>query len=119
MPRFPAVNANGKAVERYLWPARYVTPNAEIHLALLKWRKEAIAEREFFRRGCNSSTDEIDALYKERAAHWLKIQRAVTLMLPYFGAADKKQKEENTELWPLDLESELDEVSRRICLHYG
>lgn len=40
----------------------------------------------------------------------LKLQRAVTLFLPWMGEPDKKQKAKRPIHWPVDLAPELDHV---------
>jgi hypothetical protein len=103
MPVIDAWGDNQELVKRYHWPAQHVTPNGHAD-RLRAWRKQHIADQE----DCKA--------YKEGARHFLKLQRACTLMIPWFGVADSKQQPVPPHLWPVDLAPQLDEISFRILL---
>jgi hypothetical protein len=121
MPRISSFNDDHETVDRYSWPAQYVTPTACIGEALRSWRKTAIKDREEFlgfQQACGKSGDRDGAkFFKECAAHEMKLQRACTCMLPWFVVdADKNQLPQSPKMWPIDLADELDEIARRILL---
>ena len=107
MPIVQMQNDEDRAVDRYDWPAKYVTPRDGVSDALRQWRKDAI-------KGQSDA-----AGYKEGSRHFLKLQRACTLMIPWFGDPDKNQKPERPIVWPVDLAPELDEISGRLVLGFG
>jgi hypothetical protein len=115
-------DANGEPVDRYRWPARMLVAEGA-HAALRDWRKQAIADREEMLSAqalAGRSGDREGARYfKEAAAHLLKMQRAMTLMLPWFGEPDTKQEAVSPELWPIEMASELDVVSARLLIEFG
>lgn len=122
MPIVKMANNEGDAVERYKFPAEYVTPVNGIYGYLIEKRKLAIKEQEFFagaKREIGRGSLEAAKMMKEHEKHWLKMQRAITYALPWFGVPDKNQEPIPMHLWPVDMAAELDEVGRGICLEFG
>ena len=120
MPRIANVNDVGEICGRYGWPAKYVTPTPDISDALRGWRKEAIRDREEFLFLQKAVQDRDTAKFlKDCANREMKRQRACTFMIPYFGEPDKNQQAERPIMWPLELASELDEISNRIMMDFG
>lgn len=122
MPRIKALNSDGEPVERYSWPAEYVTPGEHISEALRQWRRQAISQRdEFcaFQKSCGRDDACYARFFKENANRLLRQQRAITLMIPWFGEPDKGQSVQPPSLWPIDLEMEMDEIARRIRYYFG
>lgn len=123
MPTFETWGDDRKTVVRYGWPAGRVTPMSDIAEDLRSWRRQATLDREEFlgyQKLCRGPEDrELARFFKECAAHQLKLQRACTLMIPWFGEPDTNQEAEPPTMWPVDLAPELDEISGRIELKYG
>lgn len=122
MPRVKTLNADGNPVERYEWPAQYVTPMDGMGEALRGWRRTAINDREEYLeygKSCRAERREYAKFFSQCAAHHLRLQRACTLMLPWLGELDKNQKEERPFLWALDLDAELDEIASQVILQFG
>ena len=118
MPRFKTINDDGDKVERYRWPAGYVTPTPDIAPALREWRREAIKDQEEFLAFQKANASD-RTFFKDCARRALRLQRAITLALPYFGDPDSGQVQVRTGLWPLELADECDDVGRRILLAFG
>lgn len=128
MPVYITSDADGKRIERYGvifsdgicgWPLMYTTPTEDIYRALKTYRKEAQKDQEEFigyQKLCGKNDIDLAKFFKECARHHLRIQRACTLMIPWFGEPDENQKIERPLLWPIELASELDEISNRIIL---
>src|SRR5579859_6814028 len=94
------------AVPRYSWPAQYVTPTKKIYDFLISYRKEVIANQNYFRSCMNSTDDrEYKKLFKSFIKENLRFERAITLALPYFGGNEEIR---NDVLWPLELVFEMD-----------
>ena len=109
-------------VNRYSWPAEYVTPVDGVADALRQWRKAAIKSQEEFsaaQKQCGRDDPDGARFFKTEARYHLKLQRACTYMLPWFGEADRAQATDRPCLWPVELVSELDEISRRIVMRFG
>ncbi len=120
MPRYATQNDEGQPVERYRWPAENVTPTAEIGEELREWRKQAIRDQEKFAAMHKAADDrDVAKFFKEAGREALRVQRAITLMLPWLAEPDDKQIPVRPCLWPLDLESEMDRVAGKIVLQFG
>lgn len=117
MPVIDSTDMYGKPVKRYGWPAHGLTPRERDHDNLRQWRKEAIKDRDFFleaQKSCGKEDREYAKFFKEAANRNLRLQRACTLMLPWFGEGDNGQIHVEPSLWPIELADELDEIARRI-----
>lgn len=120
MPRHVTKNDEGKQVERYRWPAEQVSPTAEIGTTMREWRKQAICDQEYFSALHKGESDrELARFFKDSAREALRTQRAITLALPWPAEPDEKQEPLAPNLWPLDLEAEMDRVWRKIVLQFG
>lgn len=113
------VNQGEPIKDRYNWDGRFITPTEEIYNFLIQWRKDTIKNQDENRALMNKYEDrEIKKLYKILMNAQLKVQRAITLMLPWFGQGDKNQTAIMTDLWPLDLVEELDYVTGVLILKF-
>lgn len=122
MPRFKTGNDDAEPVERYRWHAQYVTPVNDIGQVLRDWRRRVVRDREEFlgfQKAYGRNDPEYARFFKGRANRCMRLIRAITLAIPWFDIPDSKQEAERPLLWPLDLEAELDEVARYLCLTYG
>lgn len=120
MPKYLTYNDDWEPVMRYRWPAVFVTPTNNITPAIRDWRKAAIKEREEFAALQKTAATREDArFFKEQANRAMRIQRACTLMIPWFGEPDNNQRPERPKMWPLELSDELDEISNSIILQFG
>lgn len=122
MPRIKALNDEGNLVDRYGWPAEYITPAPSAHDFLRDLRKRYITDREIFlayQKQFGREDRESARFFKECANDCMKLIRAVTLALPHFGAPDKAQDCIRSLLWPVDLAPELDQVARELLLAFG
>ncbi len=122
MPVVDAINDDGDPVERYEWPARSVTPTDDIPEYLRDWRKRLVVEREDFLRlqkQLGRDNREAAKWYGTLAGDAMKMIRAVSLHLPWFGEPDAKQENGRPWLWPTGLADECDQVARSIVLRYG
>lgn len=126
MPRYldKAESADAKSSETawyYRWPADQVI-GPGIAERLREWRKEYIKCRENWleiQKDAWKTNKELAKLAKQESQHYMKLQRACTLMIPWFGEPDKGQVTERPKMWPVDLDSELDEVSSRLIYYFG
>ena len=102
-------------VQVYSCPAVYVTPTTEIQEFLKIKRKEAVKEQEYFLSLQKEFGKEKEyfKFFKEESRYWLKIQRACTLHLPWFGGEGGVVRPKH---WPIDLVNQLDRVSNWIIL---
>lgn len=124
MPLYTTWNDEKEEVQRYDWPAKYMTPVDEMNDALRGWRKEAIKDRDVFvayQKQFAQEDREAAKFFKDCANEQLKIQRAATLMLPALAVPDANQVPVHSVMWPIELSSALDDISRRLLLrfHYG
>jgi hypothetical protein len=101
MPTEHKPNDLGTLVERYIWPAKYLTPGPETIDTLKLLRKEAIEEQENHRDN------------KEVKRWALQRQRAIALHLPWF---DGKGEPTRPELWPIELAPALDYIAGKVIL---
>lgn len=123
MPMYQTINDEGEDVERYRWPAQYITPTRQLNEILRSLRKQAVKDREEFigyQKACGEAKDREGArFFKECANIEMRMQRACSLMIPYFGEPDSGHSDldlKPTTLWPGDLAHELDAVSRALYL---
>lgn len=103
----------------YRWPCCCITPTQEIYDLLKQSRKDAVREQEYWsalQKQYGRDDREFAKFCKEQSRYYLRLQRACTLMVPYFGEPDKNQEYTRSKYWPIDLVSELDEISYRIIL---
>ncbi len=117
MPRYQTTNKDGEAVERYNWPAQYVSCFDEAEDLLRSWRSQAAKDQQEFlgyQKFCGREDPQMARFFKEAAGRELKRQRACTLILPFFGRPDRNQEVIGSDLWPVDLAHELDEISYRL-----
>lgn len=110
---FPLLSSKGdKKVEPcYYWTFRWrnFPDYPYIENWLKEYRKEAVKDQEQFLVWHKEYKDKF---FKEEARYHLRLQRACTLMLIYFGEGDYRPSTE----WPKELASELDEITDRIEL---
>lgn len=100
-----------KAAPFYYWPLRWrdFLDYPYIENWLKEYRKEAVKDQEQY---MTWQKEYKDKFFKEEAKYHLRLQRACTLMLGYYGVGEWRCSTN----WPLELASELDEITNRIEL---
>lgn len=95
----------------YYWTLRWreFTDYPYIEDWLKEFRKEAVKDQELF---LSWHKEYKDKFFKEEARYHLRLQRACTLMLIYYGYGEYRPSTD----WPKELASELDEIVARIEL---
>lgn len=115
MPVIKAWNDEGELCDRYLWGAQYIRPTERLADLIRMWRRDAGRDREDMERLQKEYRDTAK-FFKAEARHYLRLERACTLAMPWFGVPDKKQVAIRPLLWPIDLASEMDEIAGRIYM---
>ena len=124
MPIIWTQNDDKEDVQKYLWHGRYMTPvNPDMNDFLRDWRKQAIKEREWWmalQKEFGQAREKENAKFcKEWANYWLRMQNAITFILPWLGEPDANQNIERPINWPAGLVAELDEVTNTLLLRFG